>query len=99
MNYCIVNDGVITNIIVCADDEIATMFNALPSYDEAAIGDAYNPPELPEPPQPEPTPSTDERIAILEQENKLLTQQVDALSSQNDFQEELIVELANIVYA
>ena len=41
----------------------------------------------------------EERIAILEQENTLLTQQVDALSSQNDFQEELIVELANIVYA
>lgn len=47
----------------------------------------------------EPIPTTDERIATLKQENKLLTQQVDALSSQNDFQEELIVELANIVYA
>ena len=35
----------------------------------------------------------------LKHENVLLTQQVDALSSQNDFQEELIVELANIVYA
>ena len=32
-------------------------------------------------------------------ENKLLKEQVAALSDQNDFQEELIVELANIVYA
>jgi hypothetical protein len=99
MKYCVVKDGVISNIIICETDKIASEFGALPSYESAVIGDVYSPPELPEPPQPEPTPSTDERIATLEQENKLLTQQVDALSSQNDFQEELIVELANIVYA
>lgn len=40
-----------------------------------------------------------EKIAALDQENKLLSQQILALSDQNDFQEELIVELANIVYA
>ena len=48
-------------------------------------------------PAPEPTP--DERIAALEEENHLLSQHVTALTDQNDFQEELIVELANIVYA
>ena len=64
------------------------------------IQDSWIPLPLPAPaPAPEHEPPTDERIAILEQENKLLTQQVDALSSQNDFQEELIVELAKIVYA
>ena len=96
MNYCLVTDGIIENIIVCDDDSTAATFGAVPSYDDAVIGGVYNPP-----PKPEPTPeqSTEERIATLEQENKLLTQQVDALSSQNDFQEELIVELANIVYA
>lgn len=41
----------------------------------------------------------EERIAALEEENHLLSQQVTALTDQNDFQEELIVELANIVYA
>lgn len=35
----------------------------------------------------------------LQKENQLLKQQVEALSDQNEFQEELIVELANIVYA
>lgn len=94
MNYLIVKDGVIANIIVCADDKTAERFGAVPFYDEACIGAVYAPP-----PAPEPEPPTDERIAILEQENKLLTQRVNALSSQNDFQEELIVELANIVYA
>lgn len=40
-----------------------------------------------------------ERAAVLEGENTILKAQVSALSDQNDFQEELIVELANIVYA
>ena len=52
---------------------------------------------LPEPEEPAPTP--EERIAALEEENHRLSQQVTALTDQNDFQEELIVELANIVYA
>ena len=41
----------------------------------------------------------EERIAQLEDENKNLTAQVDALSFQLDFQEECLVEMANIVYA
>ena len=47
----------------------------------------------------EPTPTVAERVTTLESENALLKQQVTALSDQNDFREELIVELANIVYA
>lgn len=35
----------------------------------------------------------------LEAENKKLRQQIQALNDQNEFQEDLIVELANIVYA
>ena len=50
-------------------------------------------------PEPEPEPTPEERIVELEAQNALLTAQVQALSQQNDFQEELIVELANIVYA
>ena len=50
-------------------------------------------------PTPEPEPTPEERIAALEEENHLLSQQVTALTDQNDFQEELIVELANVVYA
>lgn len=37
--------------------------------------------------------------AALTAENKTQTAQITALTDQNDFQEELIVELANIVYA
>ena len=54
---------------------------------------------LPEPEQPVPTPSQEERIAELEAENKNLTAQIDALSFQLDFQEECLVEMASIIYA
>ena len=57
-------------------------------------------------PDTETEPTIEERVQTLETgneelatENKLLKEQVAALSDQNDFQEELIVELANIVYA
>lgn len=46
-----------------------------------------------------PAPTDAEKIAELEAEKTLLTARVSALSEQNDFQEELIVELANVVYA
>lgn len=44
-------------------------------------------------------PSDSERIEALENENRVLSAQIEALSDQNEFQEELIVELANVVYA
>lgn len=55
------------------------------------IPEEDKPPVLPVVPPP-----TVHEIAA---ENKLLRNQVEALIGQNDFQEELIVELATIVYA
>lgn len=44
MNYCILDSKkIIINIIVCESDEIAAEFGALPSYDDAKIGEKYNP--------------------------------------------------------
>ena len=48
------------------------------------------------PDTPSEEPVTLEKLAF---ENKALKAQVSALINQNDFHEELIVELANIVYA
>ena len=45
------------------------------------------------------TPSVEDRVADLERERALVDRQTAALSAQNDFHEELIVELANVVYA
>ncbi len=60
-------------------------------YDEKTgtfYQEGYQPPMTPE-----------ERIASLEAENRRKDAQIAALSEQNDFHEELIVELANVVYA
>ena len=93
MEYCIVEDGVIVNMIV-AEADFAAEIEALPSYEGAAMGGAYTPP----PPEPEP-PTTDERVAKLENENKLLREQVSAQADQAEFYEECIAEMAAIVYA
>lgn len=91
MNYCIVNDeNVIENIIV-ADEEFASAIGAKESYDGAAIGDTYSPPA--------PPPTTEERVTTLESDNTLLKQQLKAASDQNDFLEDCIAEMAEIVYA
>lgn len=92
MNYCIVNsDGIIENIIVCEDYTTAANFGGIPSYDDAAIGEKYSPPPSP--------PTTDERVTKLENENKLLQEQVSAQADQAEFYEECIAEMAAIVYA
>ena len=93
MEYCIVEDGVIANMIV-AEADFAGEIGALPGYDGAAIGGAYTPP----PPEPEP-PTTDERLEKLEAENKLLREQVSAQADQAEFYEECIAEMAAVVYA
>ncbi len=91
MNYCIVNDeNVIENIIV-ADEEFALSIGAKEGYDGAAIGDTYSPPA--------PPPTVDERVTTLESDNTLLKQQLKAASDQNDFLEDCIAEMAEIVYA
>ena len=61
MKYIIITDNIITNIIVCASDEAAAQFGAVPSYDGARIGDSYQPP-----PEPEPEPTLDDRVSTLE---------------------------------
>ena len=59
----------------------------------------WTPGTMPEPePAPEP-PTTEERLNSLESDNKLLKQQLQAASDQNDFLEDCIAEMAGIVYA
>ena len=52
MNYCIVTNNTITNIVV-ADETVAAEMGLQPWYDGARIGDTYDPPPEPEP-EPEP---------------------------------------------
>lgn len=55
MDYLLIDDNIITNIIVCADAATAASFGAVPSYDGAKIGDPYDPP-----PEPEPEPTAED---------------------------------------
>lgn len=52
---------------------------------------------LPEPAEPEPT--TEERVAALEAENKLLKEQVKMQSQQQTFLEDCLLEIGDVVYA
>lgn len=58
--------------------------------------DAYKA-SLPEPVEPEPT--TEERVAALEAENKLLKEQVKMQSQQQTFLEDCLLEISDVVYA
>lgn len=70
MEYLIITDNIITNIIVCASAEIAAQFGAVPSYDGAAIGQPYDPPP---PPAPEPTEVEQLRAQVADLQNQILT--------------------------
>ena len=52
---------------------------------------------LPEPVEPPPT--TEERVASLEAENKLLMEQVKMQSQQQTFLEDCLLEISDVVYA
>lgn len=54
---------------------------------------------VPEPEPVEPPPTTEERVATLEAENKLLKEQISAQADQAEFYEDCIAEMAAVVYA
>lgn len=93
MEYCIVEDGVIVNMIV-AEADFAGEIGALAAYEGAAIGGAYTPP----PPEPEP-PTTDERVTKLETENSKLKSQLQMQAQQQEFLENCLLEMGDVVYA
>ena len=93
MEYCIVEDGVIVNMIV-AEADFAGEIGALPAYEGAAMGGAYTPP----PPEPEP-PTTEERVEKLEAENSKLKSQLQMQAQQQEFLENCLLEMGDVVYA
>lgn len=104
-NYAKIDNGVCVNTAVFDDEQTAIDFGypiLLPDgYGIGSLYDgekwSYPPISEPEPePEPEPTPDPIEK---LEQENALLKQQVQALTEQAAFHEEIFVELAEVIYA
>lgn len=45
MDYAVVKDGIIENVIVIEDEKYAEVFHALPLKEGQGIGDTYEPPE------------------------------------------------------
>ena len=43
MKYCIVENSIVTNIILCYDEETAKKLGAMAYYDGAKIGSKYDP--------------------------------------------------------
>ena len=75
-----------------------TEFDKVPNKLKTQVADILiNECGLPEPVEPPPT--TEERVAALEAENKLLKEQVSAQADQAEFYEDCIAEMATVVYA
>lgn len=70
MNYLKVDNGVIKNILVADNADVAERLGAVPSYDGARIGDPYNPPP---PPDPESTEVEQLRAQVADLQNQILT--------------------------
>lgn len=66
MTYCIVENGIVSNIIVC-DAAFAAEIGAMPYYSDAAIGEEYTPYQ---------SKKQLKRIDDLESENKALKEQL-----------------------
>ena len=64
MNYLIVQNGIISNIII-ADETFSDDIGALPYYDGAEIGKEYKPPK------PSPTAEQDILDLLIDQEIRL----------------------------
>lgn len=88
MRAAIVSDNIITNIIVLPDGADPAAHGALQLPEGKWIGDQYDS-----------DATQTQRIAALEEENKLLRAQMSAQSDQLDFYEDCIAEMAAVVYA
>ena len=88
MDACIVESNIIVNVVVLPDGADPAAFGCKPLPPGKWIGDEYD------------SDATQaQRIAELEEENKLLQAQMSAQSNQLDFYEDCIAEMAAVVYA
>lgn len=85
MKYCLVENGVIINIVEFDNDDIAKKFGALPSYDEVNMGDKYDESKVK-------TPNTVDTP-------EMASAKLKALSDRQDFLEDCIAEMATQVYS
>ena len=101
-------NGVAIGLHIMTEAEASAVGSWAPANEDTVIGDTYvngewqqtgnrEPTEPPEPPAPRPT--TEERLAALERENKTLQAQLEASIQSNQMLEDCLVEMAGVVYA
>lgn len=91
--WAVIHDGMETPNFPFGEVEVAKI-NGVMTVNKWTAG------TIPEPePEPELEPTTEERVAALEAENKLLKEQVSAQADQAEFYEDCIAEMAMVVYA
>ena len=101
-------NGVVTGLHLMTEAEASAVGSWVPATEDTFVGDTYvngewqqtgnrEPTELPEPPVLQPT--TEERLAALEKENKTLQAQLEASIQSNQMLEDCLVEMAGVVYA
>ena len=86
--------------IIRKDDEVVNVITASEDFATAyAEEHGYTIEERIIEPQPEPQPTDQERIEALEAENNLLKAQVTALAVNQEFLEDCLIEVGQVVYA
>ena len=61
---------------------------------------SWTPLPIPEPePEPDPSPTTEDRVAALESENKTLKAQLELQDQKQNFLEDCLLEMGDVVYA
>lgn len=101
-------NGVVTGLHLMTEAEASAVGSWVLATEDTFVGDTYvngewqqtgnrEPTEPPEPPVQQPT--TKERLAALEKENKTLQAQLEASIQSNQMLEDCLVEMAGVVYA
>lgn len=86
--------------VIPEDMKIPETFPFVNVEAQDGIVTALTPGTVPEPqPEPEPTPTVDERVEKLENENSKLKSQLQMQAQQQEFLENCLLEMGDVVYA
>ena len=86
--------------VIPEDMEIPETFPFVSVEATNGVVTALTPGTVPEPqPEPEPTPTVDERMEKLENENSKLKSQLQMQAQQQEFLENCLLEMGDVVYA
>ena len=102
MNYAIVENGTVTNIIWLYSGNASDFPDAVPCGElPVAIGDTYDGQDFYRDGKllVSPLAAAQAEVQTLQQELPVMKAQIQALSDRNDFVEDCIAEMAAVVYA